>query len=83
PKPKAKVGRKRKERPNDSAALLAELDLKRQRNTEAARRSRVRKLAEQEALMQRVKEAEEREKAVEERLKRANELLRKAGLETV
>ncbi|KAJ3198986.1 hypothetical protein HDU67_003186, partial [Dinochytrium kinnereticum] len=49
-KPKAKVGRKRKIRSNDPAELLAELDQKRQRNTEAARRSRLRKMAEMEVM---------------------------------
>ncbi|KAJ3414363.1 hypothetical protein HDV05_006637 [Chytridiales sp. JEL 0842] len=47
---KKKPGRKPKPRPSDPALLLAELDLKRQKNTEAARRSRVRKMAEMEVL---------------------------------
>jgi hypothetical protein len=49
-KEKKKVGRKRKERSADPAVLLAELDHKRQKNTEAARRSRVRKMAELDTL---------------------------------
>ncbi|KAJ3284599.1 hypothetical protein HK104_009862 [Borealophlyctis nickersoniae] len=44
PMPSYAVGRKRKEPPTDAAALMAEIDFKRQKNTEAARRSRARKV---------------------------------------
>ncbi|KAJ3317291.1 hypothetical protein HDU76_001242 [Blyttiomyces sp. JEL0837] len=65
-KPKAKVGRKRKERPNDPEALVRELDIKRQKNTEAARRSRLRKLAELDELQTGLATAEaERDEAQE------------------
>ncbi|TPX56430.1 hypothetical protein SpCBS45565_g08421 [Spizellomyces sp. 'palustris'] len=37
------VGRKRKERSSDPTEIIAEMDMKRQKNTEAARRSRARK----------------------------------------
>ncbi|KAJ3112708.1 hypothetical protein HDU96_004255 [Phlyctochytrium bullatum] len=97
PKPKAKVGRKRKVRSMDPLVLLAELDQKRQRNTEAARRSRLRKMAEVEQLQNTLADlktyrasAEERFAAMEarmaemsKRLEMANDKLRKAGLATV
>ncbi|KAJ3033186.1 hypothetical protein HK097_004951, partial [Rhizophlyctis rosea] len=40
----------RKEPPMDASAILAEMDMKRQKNTEAARRSRAKKMERLEAL---------------------------------
>ncbi|KAI9009626.1 hypothetical protein BC832DRAFT_551992 [Gaertneriomyces semiglobifer] len=56
--PPYSVGRKRKERPADAQAILAELDMKRQKNTEAARRSRARKMERMSELEGQVKELE-------------------------
>ncbi|KAJ3041518.1 hypothetical protein HDV00_009314 [Rhizophlyctis rosea] len=44
PLPPYSVGRKRKDPPMDAATILAEMEMKRQKNTEAARRSRARKM---------------------------------------
>ncbi|ORY51885.1 hypothetical protein BCR33DRAFT_712086 [Rhizoclosmatium globosum] len=86
-KPKSKAGRKRKERPNDPIQLLQELDLKRQRNTESARRSRVKRMAELDQLhcnlasaQEGEKKALEKVKALEAELQRAKELLARAGI---
>jgi hypothetical protein len=46
-KPKSKAGRKRKVRPNCPAEVEKQLDIKRAKNTEAARRSRERRMARQ------------------------------------
>ncbi|KAJ3031441.1 UNVERIFIED_CONTAM: hypothetical protein HDU68_004131 [Siphonaria sp. JEL0065] len=85
-KPKSKAGRKRKERPNDPVQLLQELDLKRQRNTESARRSRVKRMAELDQLHQDLQNAREGEKSALEQVKalqaeldRAKKLLAIAG----
>ncbi|KAJ3103968.1 Golgi apparatus membrane protein tvp18 [Phlyctochytrium planicorne] len=69
PKPKAKVGRKRKVRSMDPVELMAELDQKRQRNTEAARRSRLRKMAEMEAMQNSLSELSQTKGAMEDRMK--------------
>ncbi|KAJ3279329.1 hypothetical protein HK104_001553 [Borealophlyctis nickersoniae] len=62
PMPPYAVGRKRKEPPPDAEALLAEINLKRQKNTEAARRSRARKMERLETLEKEVKQiAQERD----------------------
>ncbi|KAI8826040.1 uncharacterized protein EV422DRAFT_563852 [Fimicolochytrium jonesii] len=64
PRTSAGPGRKRKERPTDAAAILAELDMKRQKNTEAARRSRQKRLERLSELETHVKEVEaERDQA--------------------
>ncbi|KAI8833542.1 hypothetical protein BC829DRAFT_78779 [Chytridium lagenaria] len=66
---KPKVGRKRKVRSMDPVELLAELDQKRQRNTEAARRSRIRKMAEQEVVQNTLSELMEFKASADERFK--------------
>ncbi|KAJ3114772.1 hypothetical protein HK100_001563 [Physocladia obscura] len=85
-KPKAKVGRKRKERPNDPVELLREMDIKRQRNTESARRSRVKRMAELDELHSSLDESRENERKALERvnvleheLEKAKKLLALAG----
>ncbi|KAJ3140470.1 hypothetical protein HK100_009378 [Physocladia obscura] len=85
-KPKAKVGRKRKERPNDPVELLRELDVKRQRNTESARRSRIKRMAELDELhssldvsRENERKALERIKILEGELEKAKKLLVLAG----
>ncbi|KAI8610553.1 hypothetical protein BC830DRAFT_731364 [Chytriomyces sp. MP71] len=85
-KPKSKAGRKRKERSNDADALRQELDLKRQRNTESARRSRVKRMAELEDLHRNLENAVEGEKRAQEKcrvleaeLEKARKLLALAG----
>ncbi|KAJ3355956.1 hypothetical protein HDU83_002241 [Entophlyctis luteolus] len=77
-KPKAKVGRKRKERPNDPIQLLEEIDLKRQRNTESARRSRIKRMAELDALHKNLALSQENEKKAQERIKLLEAELEKA-----
>lgn len=57
-KVKAKVGRKRKERTGESEEMIREADIRREKNTEAARRARVKRLAEMESLRLRATEAE-------------------------
>ncbi|KAJ3165952.1 hypothetical protein HDU88_003827 [Geranomyces variabilis] len=54
----AATNRKRKERPVDADALFAELDMKRQKNTEAARRSRQKKQERMAELAAQVKQLE-------------------------
>ncbi|KAJ3074381.1 hypothetical protein HDU98_011356 [Podochytrium sp. JEL0797] len=85
-KPKSKAGRKRKERPNDPVQLLEELDQKRQRNTESARRSRIKRMAELDLLHQTLANAQEGERkalekvqALEAELAKAKSLLAMAG----
>jgi hypothetical protein len=75
---KKKVGRKRKERPADPEALLAELDLKRQRNTESARRSRVRRLEELEELKHSIAQAEKEKDDARKRLEEMQKELERA-----
>ncbi|KND04820.1 uncharacterized protein SPPG_00523 [Spizellomyces punctatus DAOM BR117] len=53
------VGRKRKERSSDPSEIIAEMDMKRQKNTEAARRSRARKLERMADLESQVKVLEQ------------------------
>ncbi|KAJ3330224.1 hypothetical protein HDU76_006177 [Blyttiomyces sp. JEL0837] len=65
---KNKVGRKRKERSADPVKLLEEIDLKRMRNTESARRSRLRRMAEVQGLKESLESAK---KERDDALKRA------------
>ncbi|KAJ1551319.1 hypothetical protein HK405_014747 [Cladochytrium tenue] len=81
-RPKLKVGRKRKERPDDPEVIQREMDRKRERNTEAARRSRQRRLAELDLLKQEAIDAQAerdlamaRAKELEEELEKARMLL--------
>ncbi|KAJ3170090.1 hypothetical protein HDU87_008865 [Geranomyces variabilis] len=65
----AATNRKRKERPVDADALFAELDMKRQKNTEAARRSRQKKqerMAELEAQVRQLESERDSLKAEKE-----------------
>ncbi|KAJ3241544.1 hypothetical protein HDU81_000083 [Chytriomyces hyalinus] len=85
-KPKSKAGRKRKERPNDPEEIIKELDMKRQRNTESARRSRVKRMAELDELHRTLASAQEGEqkavekiKSLEAELEKAKRLLALAG----
>ncbi|KAJ3262987.1 hypothetical protein HDU77_011485 [Chytriomyces hyalinus] len=85
-KPKSKAGRKRKERPNDPDEIIKELDLKRQRNTESARRSRVKRMAELDELHRTLASAQQGEqkalekiKSLEAELEKAKRLLALAG----
>lgn len=85
------VGRKRKERPTDAAAILAELDMKRQKNTEAARRSRAKKMekmaeledqvksltAERDELKVKVSEMEEKDKVMVQQMSEIRRLREK------
>ncbi|KAJ3264813.1 hypothetical protein HDU77_007485 [Chytriomyces hyalinus] len=77
-KPKSKAGRKRKERPNDPDELIKELDMKRQRNTESARRSRVKRMAELDELHRNLASAQEGEKRALEKVKSLEAELEKA-----
>ncbi|KAI8833117.1 hypothetical protein BJ741DRAFT_612919 [Chytriomyces cf. hyalinus JEL632] len=85
-KPKSKAGRKRKERPNDPDEIIKELDMKRQRNTESARRSRVKRMAELDELHRTLASAQQGEqkalekiKSLEAELEKAKRLLALAG----
>ncbi|KAI8843341.1 hypothetical protein BJ741DRAFT_300849 [Chytriomyces cf. hyalinus JEL632] len=77
-RPKSKAGRKRKERPNDPDELIKELDMKRQRNTESARRSRVKRMAELDELHRTLSSAQEGEKRALEKVKSLEAELEKA-----
>ncbi|KAJ3280553.1 hypothetical protein HK104_000587 [Borealophlyctis nickersoniae] len=55
----SRVGRKRKPRPTDPAVILAELTAKRAKNTEAARRSRLRKVIKMETMEAQIRELED------------------------
>ncbi|KAI9341761.1 hypothetical protein DFJ73DRAFT_534514 [Zopfochytrium polystomum] len=89
-RPKMKVGRKRKDRSDAPAEVQAMLDRKRERNTEAARRSRLRRLAEQEQLQKDAAAATAlrdvalaKVKALEEELERAKTMLLVANAQLV
>ncbi|KAI9332875.1 hypothetical protein DFJ73DRAFT_963318 [Zopfochytrium polystomum] len=74
---RSKVGRKRKERSSDPRVLLAELDEKRQKNTESARRSRIRRLAFVESLKQTISEANRDREEAEQRAQELEQSLAK------
>ncbi|KNC98661.1 uncharacterized protein SPPG_06342 [Spizellomyces punctatus DAOM BR117] len=74
---KGRVGRKRKPRPTDPLLIAAEQHAKRQKNTEAARRSRLRKMLKMETLEEELKavtderdELRERVRLLEQQLER-------------
>ncbi|TPX57751.1 hypothetical protein SpCBS45565_g08155 [Spizellomyces sp. 'palustris'] len=74
---KGRVGRKRKPRPTDPLLIAAEQHAKRQKNTEAARRSRLRKMLKMETLEEELKavvderdELRERVRILEQQLER-------------
>ncbi|KAI9105585.1 hypothetical protein DFS34DRAFT_599999 [Phlyctochytrium arcticum] len=75
PKPKSKVGRKRKPRPSDPLLLAAEQHAKRQKNTEAARRSRLRKMLKMDALEEELRAVMEERDALRERVAELEEQL--------
>ncbi|KAJ3038719.1 hypothetical protein HDV00_000379 [Rhizophlyctis rosea] len=60
-------GRKRKPRPTDPEVIMQEVVAKRAKNTEAARRSRMRKVMRMEALEDRIRELEEENEALRRR----------------
>lgn len=84
-KPKSKAGRKRKARPNCPAELERQLDIKRAKNTEAARRSRERRMARQAEEAKEWVEMQKRFEAKIESMEKTLEVYRKkmmdAGLE--
>ncbi|KAJ3056572.1 hypothetical protein HK097_005969 [Rhizophlyctis rosea] len=61
-------GRKRKPRPTDPEVIMQEVAAKRAKNTEAARRSRMRKVMRMESLEDRIRELEEENEALRMRL---------------
>ncbi|KAI9103006.1 hypothetical protein DFS34DRAFT_607171 [Phlyctochytrium arcticum] len=81
------VGRKRKERSTDAAAILAELDSKRQKNTEAARRSRAKRMERMTELEDMVKALqrerdEQKQKILEMETKQQQQALKEAELQS-
>lgn len=73
--PKRRVGRRRKPRPTDPAVIAAEAEAKRQKNTEAARRSRLRKMMKMESMEDQLKKVTEERDALRERVKALEEEL--------
>lgn len=68
-RPKGKPGRKPKPRPSDADELLREIEDKRRRNTESARRARVRKVERMECLEKQIAELLQHNKAMERQAK--------------
>lgn len=73
--PKRRVGRKRKPRPTDPAIIAAEALAKRQKNTEAARRSRLRKMMKMESMEEELKKVVAERDALKEKVKALEEKL--------